>query len=71
MGLDVAAVTEALSSLPEEEREVVVARIWGGLSFEQIADAVESSAATCYRRYSAGLDDLRKKLGVDTPAKTR
>ena len=46
LGLDVAAVTEALSSLPEEEREVVVARIWGGLSFEQIADVVNVSRST-------------------------
>ena len=29
--------TRALEGLPLAEREVVVARIWGGLSFEEIA----------------------------------
>ena len=45
--------------------------VWGGLTFEQIADAVGSSAATCYRRYAAGLDVLRQKLGADLPAQTK
>ena len=36
--LDAAAATEALGRLPLEEREVVVARLWGGLSFAEIAE---------------------------------
>jgi hypothetical protein len=32
---------------------------------------VESSAATCYRRYAAGLEILRQKLGADTRAKMK
>jgi RNA polymerase sigma-70 factor (ECF subfamily) len=48
-----------------------VLHIWGGLTFEQIAQTVGSSAATCYRRYAAGLDLLRHKLGADTSAKPK
>ena len=70
-GLDARAAADALATLPVETREIIVMHVWGGLTFEQIADSVGSSAATCYRRYSAGLDDLRKKLGADTPAKTK
>ena len=60
-----------LSDLPAETREIIVMHVWGGLTFEQIAAAVGSSAATCYRRYAAGLDTLRQKLGAETPAKTK
>jgi RNA polymerase sigma factor (sigma-70 family) len=66
-GMDVAATTAALRSLPPTQSEVVVARIWGGLTFEQIGDAVGCSAATAYRTYIAGLSALRAKLGVSCP----
>ncbi|MBX9622651.1 MAG: sigma-70 family RNA polymerase sigma factor, partial [Gemmataceae bacterium] len=60
----------ALKILPAETREIVVAHLWGGLTFEQIARAVGSSAATCYRRYAAGLAALRQLLGAECPATT-
>jgi RNA polymerase sigma-70 factor (ECF subfamily) len=67
-GLDARAAASALADLPAETREIIVAHLWGGLTFEQIAEAVGSSAATCYRRYAAGLDILRQKLGAERPA---
>src|SRR5207302_6413008 len=36
-GLDAEAASAALQALPPEQREVLVARPWGGLTFEQIA----------------------------------
>lgn len=66
-GLDAAAAVAALERLAGEEREVIVARLWGGLSFEQIAEVAGCSASTAFRRYSAGLDALRKHLGVSCP----
>src|SRR4029077_18369473 len=67
-GLDARAAAPPLSDLPAETREIIVMHVWGGLTFEQIASAVGSSAATCYRRYAAGLDILRQQLGGETPA---
>ena len=61
--LDAQEATEALQSLPEEQREVIVARIWGRLSFEQIAELTETSSSTAHRRYEAGLAALRERLG--------
>jgi RNA polymerase sigma-70 factor (ECF subfamily) len=66
-GLDARAAAAALLKLPAETREIIVAHLWGGLTFEQIAAAVGSSAATCYRRYAAGLDVLRSQLGAVCP----
>jgi RNA polymerase sigma-70 factor (ECF subfamily) len=51
-----------LADLPLEQREAVVARVWGGLKFEEIAQLVGGSVATVYRRYQAGLATLRERL---------
>ena len=66
-GLDAGTVVAALQRLPVEQREVIVARHWGELSYEQIADVVGCSASTAFRRYTAGVEDLRKQLGVLCP----
>jgi RNA polymerase sigma-70 factor (ECF subfamily) len=66
-GLDVARVTAVLAELPVEQREPFVAHLWGGLTFEQIAELADSSAATVYRRYAAGLAAIRERLGVPCP----
>jgi RNA polymerase sigma factor (sigma-70 family) len=66
-GLDAATAVAALERLSPEEREVIVARHWGGLSFEQIALVVGCSTSTAFRRYSSGVDQLRERLGVLCP----
>jgi RNA polymerase sigma-70 factor (ECF subfamily) len=66
-GIDAQAAVAALQRLPPEQREVIVARHWGGLSFEQIAKVAGCSASTAFRRYTAGVEDLRKQLGVSCP----
>jgi RNA polymerase sigma factor (sigma-70 family) len=66
-GLDAAAAVAALERLAAHEREVIVARIWGGLSFEQIAEVAGCSASTAFRRYSAGIEMLRRELGEPCP----
>jgi RNA polymerase sigma-70 factor (ECF subfamily) len=53
---------EHLDALPPDQREVVVARIWGGLTFDEIAALVGEPRTTVYRRYGEALDFLRKKL---------
>ena len=65
--LDAEAVTAALQGLPVEEREVIVAHLWGGLTFEQIAEVTGCSSSTAHRRYLAGLSSLRERLKVPCP----
>jgi DNA-directed RNA polymerase specialized sigma24 family protein len=43
-------------------REVIVARIWGGLTFDEIAQLVGCSLPTAHRRYQTGLTELRTRL---------
>ena len=60
--IDSTALSAALQTLSESHREVIVARIWGGLSFEQIAEVVGTSRSSAHRRYEAGLTILRNRL---------
>lgn len=69
--LDAQEAAVALERLPDELREVVVARVWGGLTFEQIADIHDVSLATAFRRYQAALVALREILGESCPNTTR
>jgi RNA polymerase sigma-70 factor (ECF subfamily) len=66
-GLDAATAVAALQRLPVDQREVIVARIWGGLSFEQIAEVAGCSASTAFRRFNAGIETLRQELGGPCP----
>ncbi len=60
--LDAVAATDALKHLPIEQREAIVARLWGGLSFEEIARLIEMSLSKVYRSYQRGLVALRERL---------
>ena len=61
----------ALTELPVLEREIVIARVWGGLSFEQIADLVGRSASSVHRRYGAALKCLQQSLEGGEPRTDR
>ena len=57
-----AALTEALGELPIEQRAVVHLKLWEGLTFEAIAEALDLSPNTAASRYRYGLDKLRERL---------
>jgi RNA polymerase sigma-70 factor (ECF subfamily) len=59
--------TAALQTLPIEERETLVAHLWGGLTFEQIGELTGVSSSTAHRRYLAALYALRERLRVPCP----
>lgn len=58
-------VTAALQKLPEIHREVVTLKIWGELTFAEIAAALEIPANTAASRYRYGLELLRKELQTE------
>jgi RNA polymerase sigma-70 factor (ECF subfamily) len=57
-----AIVSRAVTHLPEQQRAVVVLRIWEGLSYAQIAHAVGCTEATARSHMHHGLAALRKHL---------
>jgi RNA polymerase sigma-70 factor (ECF subfamily) len=62
------AIEKGLSELSDEQREVVVMRIWGELTFPQIGEVLSVSSSTADTRYRAALKRLRLALdeGVNT-----
>lgn len=56
--LSAADVQHMLAKLDAMDREIVVARIWGELSFEQIAEVVDRSTTVVHRRYQRALTKL-------------
>jgi RNA polymerase sigma factor (sigma-70 family) len=68
--IDAELAARALEALADEKREVVIARIWGGLTFEEIGECASVSSSEAHRRYEAALASLRQKLGVTWLTKT-
>jgi RNA polymerase sigma factor (sigma-70 family) len=60
--LDAAEAARHLADLPLETREIIVARIWGGLTFQEVSRLVGCPLPTVHRRYQSGLFELRKRL---------
>ena len=58
-----------LADLDPAARSVIIARIWGGLTFDAIAQAEGCSLTTAHRRYQAGLAQLYERLAQHEPAR--
>jgi RNA polymerase sigma factor (sigma-70 family) len=63
--LQLAEMLQAVDRLDNELRELLVARIWGHLSFDEIGGLCGVSAATAFRRYQEALKQLRTALDED------
>src|SRR4051812_8760019 len=58
------ALEEALARIPPTRREVVVLKIWGELTFDQIARELEISANPAASRYRYAFAALRHELSA-------
>lgn len=59
------SVVAGLETLAEDERELVVARVWGNLAFEQLGQLLGCSASSAHRRYQVALTKLRSVVEQD------
>jgi RNA polymerase sigma-70 factor (ECF subfamily) len=60
--LELDEVLTAVEQLDADLRDVLVARVWGQLSLEEVARLCGVSTATAFRRYQAALETLRSRL---------
>jgi RNA polymerase sigma-70 factor (ECF subfamily) len=56
------SIRRLIEELPEEQREVIVLRMYGDLSFKEIADMTSVSINTALGRMRYGLINLRKMI---------
>jgi RNA polymerase sigma-70 factor (ECF subfamily) len=59
------AAMRQLAALPVEQREVIVLKIWGQYTFDQIGGLLEISPNTAAGRYRYGLQKLKTSLKGD------
>jgi RNA polymerase sigma-70 factor (ECF subfamily) len=59
---DVLALQAALRELPQDQRETVFLRVWGGLALQEVADTLDVSINTAASRYRYALEKLRERL---------
>ena len=69
--LDARSATRLLAEIELDCREVIVARLWGGLTFDQIARLQSCSLTTAHRRYQQGLAQLHERLERPCSTPTR
>lgn len=62
---------DAVAALPDAQREIVLLKIWGGLTFAEIAAVVGQSSSTLQRRYTEALVGLRKQWDTTCPQMTK
>jgi RNA polymerase sigma-70 factor, ECF subfamily len=60
---EVLNLQQALSDLPEEQRETVFLRVWSGMTLLEISEITETPSNTVASRYRYGLEKLRERLG--------
>lgn len=68
--LDGQTVAAALTTLSDDQREVIVAYLWGGLTFDEIAAITGVGCSTAHRRYMSGLATLRERIDQKCPTST-
>lgn len=57
-----AVVESLMQRLPDEQRQVLVMKIWGQLTFAQIAEVEGISANTAASRYRYAVESLRQQM---------
>lgn len=62
---EAAKLNEALQRLPDEQREVVLLRIYAGMKFGDIADVLQASTKTVESRHRLALEKLREWLSTN------
>jgi RNA polymerase sigma-70 factor (ECF subfamily) len=58
---------EALSGLPQQQRELILLRIWSELTWQQIAELTGTSTSSAHRNYLAALANLKTRLEPPCP----
>lgn len=55
---------DALTDLPDEQREVVLLRVWGEMTLEESAAVLDVPLNTVASRHRYALDKLRRRFGA-------
>lgn len=57
------AIRDYLKTLKSEQREVILLRVWGGHSFQEIAEIMGKTEAACKMNFKRTIEKLREDFG--------
>jgi len=57
-------VAEALIKLNEEQREIIMLRVWDGLSYKEISEILGKTEASCKMSFCRAVGKLRAEYGL-------
>ncbi len=61
--MDAAVAQGILETLPDEQREVVILRIWASMTLKEIAATVSRATSTVYDQYRSAIAEIRERMG--------
>lgn len=64
--IDPHRLQSALGQLSDQERRLVVARVWSDMGFEDLATMLDCSVSTAFRRYQSALEKLKHLLETES-----
>ncbi len=65
---EAAELVEKLNELSDDDRELIVAHLWGGLSLEDLSEVMNRSRASIYRDYKQALERLKCLYTTPNPS---
>ena len=68
--LDAMEVTAALQDIASPDREIIVMHLWGGMTFDAIAQVVGGSRAKAHRAFQRGLQVLQLRFNTKPVSET-
>lgn len=60
--IDAGTAQQQLAELPADQREIILLRIWGGLSWSEAAEVLGEPTSTLFSRYKTGLATIRHRM---------
>ncbi len=63
--MDADQVTRTMETLPELPRQIITMHVWGEMTFESIAGALDISSSSAHRHYHQALNLLATELRED------
>ena len=69
--IDASAAQEAMESLPQEQREVIVMRLWAQMTLAEIAEVTGEAVSTLFSRYRSGLLEIKRIMESSCPTKKK
>lgn len=62
--IDSDELEHAIRQLPDNQREVIVARLWGKLTLDEISESFGIAISTAHRHYKLGIQSLQSHFEI-------